>query len=148
MNQITPAAPSDLPALCELLALLFDQEAEFQPDRAAQERGLAALLQSPERGDILVARREGRVVGMVTLQYVVSTALGGPAALLEDMVVDPAARGAGLGSELLKSAVDLARARGCRRVTLLTDADNQAARRFYARHGSTGSPMTPLRLLL
>lgn len=69
-------------------------------------------------------------------------------ALLEDMVVAPGHRGAGLGDRLLREALAQARARGCRRVTLLNDADNQAAQRFYARQGFTGAPMRPMRLLL
>ncbi|HYQ38837.1 MAG TPA: GNAT family N-acetyltransferase, partial [Pseudomonas sp.] len=41
-----------------------------------------------------------------------------------------------------------AREVGCQRITLLTDADNAAAQRFYARHGFGPSPMIPLRRLL
>ncbi|MBM3620655.1 MAG: GNAT family N-acetyltransferase, partial [Alphaproteobacteria bacterium] len=37
---IDDASPQDIPALCDLLDLLFAQEADFTPDRAKQERGL------------------------------------------------------------------------------------------------------------
>jgi len=77
-----------------------------------------------------------------------STALGGRVALLEDMVVRPDARGRGAGSLLLRAAVEFARAAGCLRITLLTDADNAAAQRFYARHGFGQSAMIPMRLPL
>jgi ribosomal protein S18 acetylase RimI-like enzyme len=60
----------------------------------------------------------------------------------------PVARGRGLGSALLLQALAHARAQGCRRITLLTDGTNEAARRFYARHGFTASGMVPLRLAL
>jgi ribosomal protein S18 acetylase RimI-like enzyme len=40
----------------------------------------------------------------------------------------------------LPAAVEFARSAGCRRVTLLTDADNAAAQRFYGRH-----PKWPMR---
>lgn len=145
---IRPATPADLPALCDLLAQLFAQEAEFHPDRAAQQRGLAAILADPGLGALLVAVEGGRVVAMVNLLYTVSTALGARVALLEDMVVDAGARGAGIGSALLEHAIAHARASGCRRVTLLTDDDNVAAQRFYARHGFARSPMRPLRRAL
>lgn len=146
--EISLAQAGDIPALCDLLRVLFSQEAEFTPDRPAQERGLAAILAHPAAGHILVARQAGRAVGMVSLQYLVSTALGGRVAMLEDLVVDPAARDAGLGSRLLREALALARAQGCRRVTLLTDGDNLAAQRFYQRHGFQPSAMTPYRLVL
>lgn len=145
---IQPATAADIPALCELLATLFNQEAEFHPDAAAQARGLAAIVGSAETGLILVARADKRIAGMVNLLFTVSTALGGRVALLEDMVVAPAHRGAGLGEKLLREAIAQARARGCRRITLLTDADNAAAQRFYARQGFTVSPMLPMRLML
>jgi len=146
--QITPANPSDIPALCTLLDLLFSQEAEFRPDRQAQTRGLASIISDPGVGHILVAREGNQVVGMVSLLYTVSTALGGRVALLEDMVVVLQARGAGLGSQLLAKAVELARASGCLRITLLTDRANEPAQRFYQRHGFSLSAMTPMRLML
>ncbi len=64
------------------------------------------------------------------------------------MVVQSAARGRGVGTMLLQAAFQAARAQGCRRINLLTDAHNTAAQRFYARHGFGASPMIPLRLNL
>lgn len=145
---IRPATPADLPALCALLDQLFAQEAEFTPDRAAQMRGLAAIVDDPQVGEILVAVEDGCVRAMVNLLYTVSTALGARVALLEDMVVDAGARGAGLGSTLLEAAIAHAERRGCRRITLLTDGDNLAAQRFYRRHGFQGSSMLPMRRAL
>lgn len=145
---IRTAQPADIPALCDLLDQLFAQEAEFAPDRTAQERGLDAIIRTPGTGEILLASEEGQALGMVNLLYTVSTALGAPVALLEDMVVDTCARDRGIGSRLLEAAIDTARAHGCRRITLLTDADNTAAQRFYTRQGFTRSPMIPLRLPL
>lgn len=146
--QITPANLSDIPALCELLELLFTQEADFKPDREAQSRGLSRIIGNPEIGLIVVARQGGRVVGMANLLYTVSTALGDRVALLEDMVVSPNARGSGVGSRLLEHAIQLARLNGCKRITLLTDHDNEAAQRFYQRRGFDLSAMVPLRLSL
>ncbi len=146
--QVTPATAADLPALCELLDLLFTQEAEFIPDRDAQTRGLRAILDDPSLGTLLVARDEDVLLGMVNLLWTVSTALGARVALLEDLVVAPEARGSGLGGELLEAAVCHARERGCRRITLLTDADNFRAQLFYRRHGFVASPMLPFRRAL
>lgn len=148
LMQITPASAADIPALCELLAVLFAQEADFKPDHAAQSRGLARLVGNPALGLILVARQDGQIVGMVNLLYTLSTALGERVALLEDMVVSPATRGTGIGSRLLDEAIQTARLNGCKRITLLTDRANESAQRFYQRHGFGSSAMIPLRLAL
>jgi GNAT superfamily N-acetyltransferase len=146
--QISTATPADIPDLCKLLAILFAQEAEFDVDVAAQQRGLASIIGDPSMGRILIARDGGMAVGMVNLLFTVSTALGERVALLEDMVVTTHARGAGVGSQLMTQAIATARAAGCRRITVLSDRDNGAAHRFYQRHGFTLSTMVPLRLAL
>lgn len=142
---IRKAVITDIPALCDLLAYLFEQEAEFVPDMAAQERGLAAIIESDTTGDILVANDNGQVIGMVNLLYTVSTALGGRVAILEDMVVKPDYRGQQIGGQLLDAALILLKKNGCMRVTLLTDSDNTDAQHFYKRHQFERSDMVTYR---
>ncbi len=147
--QISQATPADITELCALLSSLFAQELEFLPDAALQAQGLAEIILHPEVGVILVARApDGHVSGMVNLLFTVSTALGARVALLEDLVVAPKARGAGIGSQLLSRAIALAKDKGCKRITLLTDADNDGAQRLYARLGFAMSGMVPMRLPL
>ena len=145
---IDKASSADIPALSELLSVLFAQEEEFTPDLEAQAQGLAQIIDKPEVGAVLVAREGGQILGMVSLLFTVSTAIGGRVAWLEDMVVSAEARGAGLGSELLAQAISLARAQGCKRITLLTDRANEAAQRFYRQQGFAASSMVPMRLAL
>jgi len=52
--RIEPATLDDLPELTELLRDLFLQEADFQPDREKQMRGLRLILEQPSRGRIFV----------------------------------------------------------------------------------------------
>ena len=145
---IRAAEPEDIPRLADLLAILFAQEADFSPDRERQSRGLSAIIGNPEIGRIFCAVDRGRIVGMVSILFTVSTAEGGRAAWLEDMIVDPDWRGQGAGSRLLKHALQEAKAAGCLRVSLLTDRTNEAAMRFYRRAGFEPSQMTPFRLRL
>lgn len=142
------ATEADIPAMIGLLGYLFTQEAEFAPDEAAQRRGLEMILGDPKAGVLLVAEDDGRMVGMVGLLYTASTALGGRVALLEDMVVAPEARNAGVGRALLEAAIARASSAGCRRITLLTDGGNADAQRFYERAGFSASEMLPMRLTL
>jgi len=148
MTTLRHATLEDIPALCALLAQLFAQEVEFVADAATQARGLQRILDAPDSGDILVLVEDDHPVGMVSLLYLTSTALGSRVALLEDMVVQPGQRGQGCGSRLLEAAIDCARRRGCRRITLLTDGHNLDAQRFYMQHGFAGSDMKAMRLLL
>ncbi len=147
---VTDATPADLPALQRLLGLLFAQEAEFHPDPARQEAGLSLILGRPETGAVLALRENenGPVLGTVGLLYTVSTFLGARVALLEDLIIDPAFRGRGGGALLLDAAIARARAEGCKRITLLTDAGNEAAQALYRRKGFLPSPMRPMRLAL
>lgn len=145
---IDRATVDDISELCGLLASLFSQELEFKPDANVQARGLRAIVTNPEVGIILVARHNGKLVGMVNILFTVSTALGAKVAILEDMVVLPDERGAGVGSGLLAAAIATARENDCKRITLLTDSDNETAHLFYEKQGFTRSQMLPFRLML
>ncbi len=137
---------ADVPQLCELLALLFDQESDFLPDARRQIRGLEMIMSQPEIGRIFCAVEGGIVFGMVSILFTISTAEGGRAAWLEDMIVHPARRRGGIGGRLLQTAIAGAKESGCTRITLLTDDTNAAAQEFYRRAGFVRSPMIPLRL--
>jgi len=140
------ATQKDIPALCELLNTLFIQEAEFNPNLEIQRKALLKIITQPEVGDILIIQKENEIVGMVSLLYTISTALGGRVALLEDMVVSPSARSQGIGTKLIDFAIQIAKEQGCKRITLLTDGDNTQAHKFYEKYGFTKSPMIPFRL--
>lgn len=82
---------------------------------------------------LLVARVNGVVVGSVTV--VVYGIPSGTHAWLEDVVVDAAARGAGVGEALVRAAIAEAEARGARTVDLTSSAPREAAIRLYQRVG-------------
>lgn len=146
--EIDIAYEDDIPSLCTLLALLFEQETEFVPDPEAQRCGLATIIDNPAIGHVFVARDGDSVIGMANLLYTVSTALGERVALLEDVVVAPSHRRRGIGAQLINTVLAFARRQGCRRITLLTDTSNDTAQHFYAKHGFVRSAMMPMRRLL
>ena len=117
-------------------------------DRQAHDRGLRSILDRPEAGEVLVARNADDVVGMINLLYTISTALGARAAILEDVIVAPEARGRGVGSRLIEAALELARRRGCQRISLVTDATNTGAQRLYESFGFEPSNMKTYRRML
>jgi GNAT superfamily N-acetyltransferase len=142
------ATNDDVDMMADLLAILFGQATNFKPVRELQIAGLRAILAEPAVGTLLVIECNGEVVGMVTLLYTISTALGGEVAILDDMVLHPDHRGGGAGSRLLTAAIDYAKNSGCLRITLLTDASNVDAQRFYRRAGFVRSEMFAMRLRL
>jgi len=146
MSDAEIARDEDLDQLVELLGLLFSQEAEFAPDAQKQRRALSRILGDASVGRIYVVREAGRVLGMCSLLYTVSTAEGGKAAWLEDFVVRPERRGRGVGRMLLEHVIGQARADGVLRVSLLTDAGNERAQDLYRSVGFAASAMRPMRL--
>jgi ribosomal protein S18 acetylase RimI-like enzyme len=97
-------------------------------DRAGLDRVVTGAA-----GTVLVARSGGDIVGTLTL--VVVSLLTGVRAHIEDVVVDEAARGHGIGAALTGAAIELARQRGARSVELTSRPSRAAANRLYQRLG-------------
>jgi GNAT superfamily N-acetyltransferase len=117
--------------MISLLRILFSIEADFSFDEEKQQRGLALMLMDSTSRCIMVAELEGRIIGMCTAQILISTAEGGPSALLEDLVVAEGCRGQGIGTELLNEIAGWAKTIGVRRLQLLADRNNAGALEFY-----------------
>lgn len=83
--------------------------------------------------DLYVADEGGTPVGMVVVSYVRALSLGGQRATLEDLVVRPDRRRAGLGRRLLEFAIGRARRRGAR--AFEARPSGEAAERFLDRVG-------------
>jgi ribosomal protein S18 acetylase RimI-like enzyme len=94
--------------------------------------GLATVVASPAI-TVLVARSEGHIVGSLTLAlFPIPTGLR---AWIEDVVVDEAARGQGVGAVLTQEAIRRARDAGARSLDLTTRPSREAAGRLYERAG-------------
>ncbi|CAN5823836.1 hypothetical protein BH23ACT2_BH23ACT2_19370 [soil metagenome] len=117
--------------LVEAFAHLVPQLSSSSPSPSPEV--LAGIIAAPAT-DLLVARDDhGAVVGSLTL--VVFRIPTGLRAWIEDVVVDGAARGQGVGQALNRHAVELAAERGARTVDLTSRPSREAANRLYARLG-------------
>jgi len=143
--ELDAAHATDVPALVDLLGMLFAQEAELSPEPAKQRRALELILADPTRARIYVAREGGRAIAMAALHFTTSTAEGGKVAGLEDCVVHPDHRGRGVGERLLAHVLEQAKAEGALRVMLLTDGDNTRAQALYRKLGFRPSQMQAMR---
>ena len=133
---IRRAGAADIPQMCSLLAELFSIEADFGQDGEKQARGLKLLLDDGSDSSlVLVAEREAEIIGMCSVQTLISTAEGNTVGLLEDLIVRSDHRGGGVGTRLLSEIVEWCSGKGISRLQLLRDADNAKAREFYLRKG-------------
>ncbi len=135
MVRIRPAAIADVEAMVGLLKELFTIEGDFEFDAAKHRRALAMMLARPEEAHVWVASQGEQVVGMCSVQCLISTAEGGPVGMVEDLVVAFAMQGRGIGRRLLQAVEDWARVNGLLRLQLLADAANRPALAFYDRCG-------------
>jgi GNAT superfamily N-acetyltransferase len=132
---ISPGGPADRDAALALL------EAQLAEHAIAIERGrLAAAidgaLADARRGRILLARdAAGAAIGVAYVSFVWALEHGGQAAWLEELYVTPAARGAGVGTRLLRAACTAAAAAGCAAIDLEVEATHRRVEALYAREG-------------
>lgn len=83
----------------------------------------------------VVAELDGRAVGYVGVHQLVPLGSHAHVLTIDGLAVHPSAQGRGVGRALVEAAVDLARERGARRLTLRVLAHNRPARRLYERCG-------------
>ncbi|MFG2554355.1 GNAT family N-acetyltransferase [Streptomyces sp. NPDC048581] len=140
--EIRPAVTDDIPAIVGMLVddpLGAQRESldDLTPYRAAFER-----LSSDPNQHLVVAVREGRVVG--TLQLTIIPGLsrrGSTRSIIEAVRIHAAERGSGLGTQLIEWAIDESRRQNCQLVQLTSDKSRTDAHRFYERLGFTSSHM-------
>lgn len=142
---IRPATRADLPRLGRLGALLVDAHHELDTQRflavrdrtpADYARFLIGQLRKPD-AIVLVADDGGDVIGYAyaAVEGYDWMSLRGPAGVLHDIIVDPEARGRGVGRLLLDAALAALEARGVPRVVLSTAARNAGAQRLFEQAG-------------
>ena len=92
-------------------------------------------LASGERGRIIVAEEDGRLLGMATVSYNVALRYDGEYCQLEELIVSPAARGRQLGARLVERTLSDARQRGCADYGLYLVESTEHNRPFYEKLG-------------
>ncbi|HUP71208.1 MAG TPA: GNAT family N-acetyltransferase [Acidimicrobiales bacterium] len=118
------------PALVEAFARLIPQLSKSNAPPVEAE--LREMVEAPGT-HVLVARDGDDIIGSLTL--VVFRIPTGVRAWIEDVVVDEAGRGKGVGEALNQFALDLARSEGSKTVDLTSRPSREAANRLYQRIG-------------
>lgn len=133
-----PATSADLAEILRLYA---------QPDfdgralpLAEAERRFARMAQCPDC-QLHVAERDGRIVGTFTLFILRNLGhWGTPSAVIEDVAVDPACQGQGIGRSMMHYALRRCGELGCYKAALSSNLRRERAHAFYEslgfeRHG-------------
>ena len=136
MIEITPAVESDVSLLFRFIRDLAVYE-KLAHEVVATEEGLRRTLFGQRRyAEALIARLEGSPVGFALYFHSYSTFLGKPGLYLEDLFVDPAHRGKGIGKALLQRLAAIAVERDCGRVEWAVLDWNAPAIAFYRSLGA------------
>lgn len=120
-----------------VLAPLFDGYRQFYgraPDVGAAESFLRERF-NHSQSVVFLAQAEGVPVGFTQLYPSFSSVSLARTFILNDLFVAPSHRRTGVGSELLRAAVEYARSLGAIRVTLNTDKENASAQAVYESQG-------------
>jgi ribosomal protein S18 acetylase RimI-like enzyme len=127
VHVLTSLSPADYESICQLLPQMSSSPLP------TLER-LSHVVESTSNR-VLVARIDGRIVGMLTVVIVdIPTKR---AAHIDDVVVDEHARGQGIGRTLARTAIEEARRAGARHVDLTSRPEREAANHLYQSLGFT-----------
>ena len=136
---IRPAVKADLPAVLQLYA-----QPEFDNGSVlslAQAEALFERMQGYPDYHLYVAEMDGQIVGAFALLIMDNLGhLGAPSGVVEDVAVDPACQGQGIGTAMMRWAIDYCRNKGCYKLALSSNLKRGRTHAFYEslgfeRHG-------------
>lgn len=137
---LRPASPDDCDEIDRLIRALADYEKLAHQMQGTPEKLRSALFGPRPAAEAVMAERGGRAVGFALYFTTFSTFLAKPGLYLEDLFVEPAHRGAGIGKALLAHLAGLAVERGCGRFEWRVLDWNEPSIRFYESIGGRVLP--------
>jgi GNAT superfamily N-acetyltransferase len=131
------ATVDDVPQILTFIRALAEYE-KLAHEVVATEASLAhTLFGDRPYAEVVLAELDGESVGFALFFHNYSTFLGAPGLYLEDLFVNPSARGRGVGKALLSSLARLCKERRCGRLEWWVLDWNEPAIRFYESLGAT-----------
>ncbi len=113
---------------------LWDQYLVFYQHELSEEQTLLTFerLAAADSGfHAIVIEVDNQIFGFAHCSFTSSTWSATMDLYLEDLFVDPAQRGKGLGRELIEAVAEFAKQSGSRKIFWQTHKDNQVAQRLY-----------------
>jgi len=109
---------------------------ETEPNDDRLREMFRTLMTEPSEGAVFVACEDGRPVGFATLDWKWSSLKAARVGYLEDLFVDPVARGKGIADALIEVCAERCRELGLPAMQWLTAPDNLRAQQVYNRTGA------------
>lgn len=131
------ARPGDEALVLRFIRALAEYEKLLHEVRATEADVERLLFGTPARAEALIAEQDGTPVGFALWFYSVSTFDGRPKLYLEDIFVEPTARGAGIGKAIFRDLARRALAAGCLRMEWSVLDWNAPSIAFYRSIGAT-----------
>ena len=127
--RVREAIPEDAQQVGSLYEILTAKPCSVLPQRIAE-------IAADARSFLYVAEHEGRIAGTAFLTLCLDPMYGRqPFALVENVIVDPALRGMGIGAALMRHVEACCMRSDCSEIMLLSAAVRTDAHRFYSRLG-------------
>lgn len=133
MITIRDAIPADCPTILHFIRALAEYEKLAHEVVATVDQLRATLFCEHPKSFCMIAESDGKPVGFAVYFYNFSTFLGRHGLYVEDVFVDPAARGAGIGQQLFSALARRAVERDCGRMEWWVLDWNEPAIEFYRR---------------
>jgi len=133
---IRTAVPDDLDVIIGFIRSLAEYEKLAHEVRLQRDLLAGHLFGPAPKAEVLIAELDGKPIGFALFFHNFSTFEGRPGIYLEDLYVDPAARGAGAGNALLRHLAQLAIERDCARLEWWVLDWNEPAIGFYRSLGA------------
>jgi GNAT superfamily N-acetyltransferase len=128
--------------LKRLLSLIAAYQRFYEVEEIDDERNRAffsRFIAPSEDGMLLGAWREGELLGYACLYWHFTSLVPAETVLMNDLYVDPASRGEGVGRALIEASAAVARERGANHLEWATAPDNETAQRLYDSTGAERS---------
>ncbi|HED07865.1 MAG TPA: GNAT family N-acetyltransferase [Ignavibacteria bacterium] len=134
--KIRKATEKDTPLIYSLIKGIAEYEKLSNKVTATEEKIRETLFGDKSYAEVIIAEYENEPVGQALFFHNYSTFLSQPGIYLEDLFVKPKFRNKGIGKELLKSLVEIAKERNCGRVEWMVLNWNKPAIDFYKSLGA------------
>jgi GNAT superfamily N-acetyltransferase len=134
IERLAQYSKNDAADIGRLMAILTEK-ANGEP---TDEKLLRNIIESPRHEQFVARNETGRIVGTATLSEVLGPFVGGGGrmAYLEEIVVDPEIRGAGIGGKLWDEMLAWCHERGIKRMEWTSNPSRKAVYDFYIKRGA------------
>jgi GNAT superfamily N-acetyltransferase len=133
--EVRPARTDEIEEMLPLIRA-YCEFYETEPDDEGLRSMFETLINEPSQGAVFIARDGGKAVGFATLDWKWSSLKAARIGYLEDLFVDPEARGRGIADALIEVCAARCRELGMPAMEWLTAPDNHRAQKVYDRTGA------------